>query len=106
MHRSIKKLSTKIALFVAALATVLAPAVPVFATDSRALPGFCFPLKLSVALAEGQKHTQKIFGTYCQPQYWQKGQHQVDVLTEGATYNSSYWQWPQDPALYLSLIHI
>jgi pimeloyl-ACP methyl ester carboxylesterase len=51
-------------------------------------------------LAQGQHFSQRITGTYCQPYSWAHGQHQVDVLTEGATYNSSYWDWPQNPALY------
>jgi pimeloyl-ACP methyl ester carboxylesterase len=62
--------------------------------------GNCQTIPLPVALAPGQPASQTVAGTYCQPAVWAPGVHEVDVLTPGATYNSSYWNWPQDPALY------
>ncbi len=38
---------------------------------------------------------------YCQPFHWARGQrHEADILTHGATYTHTYWDWPQDPSLY------
>ncbi|HXP18308.1 MAG TPA: alpha/beta hydrolase [Streptosporangiaceae bacterium] len=37
---------------------------------------------------------------YCVPVSWAPGPHEADLMTPGATYNSAYWDWPQDPALY------
>ena len=69
-----------------------------FAADSSY--GDCQNVQLKVALAVGQPTNQSIAATYCEPVTWSAGAHEVDVMTPGATYNSSYWNWPQDPALY------
>lgn len=63
-------------------------------------PGHCLSFDLPVSSAPGQPYTWKIATTFCAPKHWAKGQHQVDVLTHGTTYSSSYWDWPQNPALY------
>jgi pimeloyl-ACP methyl ester carboxylesterase len=62
--------------------------------------GSCAVIRLPVALASGQSASQAISATYCQPHAWASGPREVDVLTPGATYNSAYWDWPQDPSLY------
>src|SRR5437016_7989226 len=62
--------------------------------------GSCQLVQLPVALASGQPSSNTISATYCQPFTWANGPHQIDILTNGATYNHSYWDWPQDPALY------
>lgn len=62
--------------------------------------GFCVSHTVPVALAPGQPFNKKVYGTYCQPFKWARGQHQLDVLVHGTTYNSSYWDWPQNSALY------
>ncbi len=62
--------------------------------------GWCVPLKVPVAKVPLQLPSWKVAITYCQPFDWQKGQHQIDVLTHGATYTHTYWDWPQDPDLY------
>lgn len=68
---------------------------------SYSRPGFCIPImNAPVAMAQGQPFNQKISVTYCQPHKWAKGAHQVDVLTAGAGYTGSYWDWPQNPSLY------
>jgi pimeloyl-ACP methyl ester carboxylesterase len=79
--------------------------LPLFAADAAVLPavgnGRCVSFDdLPVSPAPGQPHSWKIAATYCSPLHWAPGQHQVDVLTHGATYNGSYWNWPQDPSLY------
>jgi len=83
---------------------VTAPA-PLLAADAAVLPavgnGRCVTFNsLPVSPAPGQPHSWQIAGTYCNPLHWASGQHQVDVLTHGATYSGSYWDWPQDPSLY------
>jgi pimeloyl-ACP methyl ester carboxylesterase len=62
--------------------------------------GSCASVRLPVALAPGRPAGQAISATYCQPLAWASGPHEVDVMTPGATYNSAYWNWPQDPSLY------
>src|SRR5712692_5380428 len=62
--------------------------------------GRCQSVVLPVALAPGQPASQAVLATYCQPLAWAIGPHEVDVMTPGATYNSAYWDWPQDPSLY------
>ena len=63
-------------------------------------PGVCHPVKLPVALAQGQTADQTVAGTLCTPLYWHAGQHRIDVLVHGATYNSSYWDFPYNNAQY------
>ncbi len=62
--------------------------------------GWCASFSVPVAPAESQPRSWDVFITYCQPFNWAKGQRQADVLTHGATYTHTYWDWPQDPALY------
>jgi pimeloyl-ACP methyl ester carboxylesterase len=62
--------------------------------------GWCASFDVPVAPAKGQPYKWKVAATYCQPFKWAKGQRQVDVLTHGATYTNTYWDWPQNPQLY------
>lgn len=62
--------------------------------------GTCFNFNLPVSPAPGESQSWDIAATFCRPKQWAQGEHQVDVLTHGTTYNSTYWDWPQDPALY------
>jgi pimeloyl-ACP methyl ester carboxylesterase len=73
---------------------------PSAAAKSNERQGRCIDVTLPVAASDGSSTIQKVHGTYCQPFRWAHGQHQVDVLTEGATYNASYWNWPVNPDLY------
>jgi len=57
-------------------------------------------MTLPVALAAGQPTDQTLSGTFCIPATWATGSHDVDVLVHGATYNRSYWDWPQDSPTY------
>jgi pimeloyl-ACP methyl ester carboxylesterase len=70
------------------------------AEAASAAYGSCQSVHLPVALTPGQPASQTISATYCQPLAWASGPHEADVMTPGATYNSAYWDWPQDPALY------
>ena len=62
--------------------------------------GSCQAVVVPVALTAGAYASQSVAGTLCQPLTWGPGPHAVDVLSSGATYNQSYWDWPQDPQLY------
>lgn len=62
--------------------------------------GICWSDSVAVAPAEGQPTSWDVAVTYCRPFGWMAGEHQLDVLTHGATYTHTYWDWPQDPALY------
>lgn len=63
-------------------------------------PGVCHQVALPVALASGQRQDQQITGTLCEPNVWASGPHTLDILIHGYTYDSRYWDWPQDPRLY------
>lgn len=54
-------------------------------------PGSCHEISRPVALAAGQSADQMLRGTLCLPAVWAPGNHQVDVLVHGATYNRTYW---------------
>ena len=62
--------------------------------------GNCGQVMLPVALHAGGTAGERIAGTLCTPAAWAPGPHEIDVLTPGGGYNSLYWNWPQDPALY------
>jgi pimeloyl-ACP methyl ester carboxylesterase len=62
--------------------------------------GDCQAVTLPVTLAPGHQAGQTLAGTLCEPDQWAAGPHTVDVLTNGATYNQSYWDWPVDPEEY------
>lgn len=61
--------------------------------------GWCLSSKLSVAASPDQPRDWKVQVTLCQPFRFARGR-EVDVLTHGATYTGSYWDWPQNPSLY------
>ena len=81
------------------VALLLAAPVPLAARADGGY-GACGTVRLSVALAAGRPAGQTVSATYCTPLTWAAGPHQVDVLTPGATYDRSYWDWPVDPASY------
>src|SRR5215203_1114459 len=64
--------------------------------------GWCVSFdRVPVAPAPGKPRTWKVGLTYCQPLRWDAdGPHQVDILTAGATYTRSYWDWSQNPGVY------
>lgn len=59
----------------------------------------CQQLQLPVALVPGGPADQTISAQLCTPNSW-SGEHQIDILSPGATYNRTYWDWPQQPELY------
>src|SRR5688500_2871574 len=88
---------------VVSLAIVVSTIAPVSALGGGhkpTVPGICVDFKLPVSPAPGQPKSWKIASTYCQPWHWGQGKRQIDVLTHGATYKSTYWDWPQNPNLY------
>lgn len=62
--------------------------------------GVCQLVRLSVSLGQGQVSDQTVAGTLCTPLFWHGNQKRVDVLVHGATYNSTYWDFPYENALY------
>lgn len=62
--------------------------------------GVCQTVSLPVALSAGAPANSTLSGTYCQPNTWAAGPHQVDALLHGGTYNSSYWDFPVNSPLY------
>lgn len=74
---------------------------PGIAHAANSAYGTCQTESLPVALSQGQPANQTLAGVYCTPTQWaQNKPHSIDVLVHGATYNKTYWDWPQDPALY------
>lgn len=59
--------------------------------------GWCATLDVPVSPAQGQPRSWKVTAEYCQPFRWTR---QIDVLTHGATYNHTYWDWKQQPETY------
>jgi pimeloyl-ACP methyl ester carboxylesterase len=64
------------------------------------IPGTCQSEQLHVPLAADQPADQTINGTLCIPLWWSGHQHEVDILLHGATYNSTYWNWPVETNQY------
>lgn len=62
--------------------------------------GWCAKVQVPVAAAEGQARNWLVLADYCQPYRWGHGQREVDVLTHGATYTHTYWDWEQEPRKY------
>jgi pimeloyl-ACP methyl ester carboxylesterase len=62
--------------------------------------GSCQDVSIPVALAAGQPANQTVAATFCTPATWTSGPHEIDVLVAGATYNRTYWDWPQSPDTY------
>jgi pimeloyl-ACP methyl ester carboxylesterase len=73
---------------------------PAKANTVTASAGSCENVNLPVARWPGRPLTQNVSATYCEPRDWAAGPREVDVLTPGATYNRTYWNWPVDPDLY------
>lgn len=78
-------------------AALVAPVQPIAASPSD---GVCQNVTLNVALGSGQPANKTVQGTLCEPDAWAEGDHQVDLLVHGATYNREYWDWPVDPSTY------
>jgi len=61
----------------------------------------CANVRIPVALSASESARQSVAGTLCLPsRLGGKSSLAVDILTPGTTYNRSYWDWPQNPALY------
>jgi len=93
------------AIMVIALAAIVAPS-PAGATTNITWPpkrpGFCLNFDLKVAPSPDQPRDWKVAAQYCQPWRWAPGRHSVDVLTHGATYTHTYWDWPQTGYSYVN----
>lgn len=76
------------------LPLILAPAAAPAAAGARQRQA----VKISVPLGPGVPAGQWIAAEYCTV----PGPHPaaIDVLVPGSTYDHSYWDWPQNPALY------
>ncbi len=95
-----RRLSLGMAAFVFVGLIGISGEVSAASTEHSSKKGFCINANLPVALGANRPFDQKVHTTYCQPFKWAKGGHQIDMLTEGATYNASYWDWPVSPNLY------
>ena len=98
---TLKKLA--VAALTAALAVALFPAPAHAAARDSSFQvhpsgkGWCATLNVPVSPAEGQARSWTVAATYCQPFRWTR---EVDILTHGATYDHTYWDWPQQPNTY------
>jgi pimeloyl-ACP methyl ester carboxylesterase len=59
--------------------------------------GWCLTFTTKVAPAAEQPRSWKVLADFCQPFRFTRT---VDVLTHGATYTHTYWDWEQQPELY------
>ncbi len=79
----------------AAAPSPVVPGLPPFAAPPPWL-GTCRDVRLPVTLPTGQAET--LAAHRCEPR---RGRHNtVLVLVHGATYDSTYWSWPQAPAAH------
>src|SRR5688572_14466912 len=69
-------------------------------TGNASATSNCTSVQKPVALGPGQPAIYQISGTLCLPTTWAPGPHQIDVLVHGATYDRSYWDWPQQSPAY------
>lgn len=82
-------------LAVAALlaATNVLPSAPAPAPAPHTFTsGWCFDSQVKVAPAPDTPRTWSVAFRFCRPWRWT---NQVDILTHGATYTRTYWDWPQ-----------
>jgi len=84
----------------AAVSLVLLVAMPATPTLAGATTPACTDTSVPVALAEGAPADQTVAVTLCEPTTWASEPKTVDVLVAGATYNRSYWDWPENPQRY------
>jgi pimeloyl-ACP methyl ester carboxylesterase len=59
----------------------------------------CQEVSLPVSITDSAPKDQTISATYCTSGSSTSAQP-IDILVAGATYNRSYWDWPQNPDLY------
>lgn len=60
----------------------------------------CQELALAVSLTPGGPANQTVRGTLCRPESAPPGSTPIDILTPGATYNRSYWDFPLGGGYY------
>lgn len=82
------------------LGLLVAMAAVLLVAPSAHAQGNCTEVQKQVALTPGHPSDYTIHGTVCLPDQWAPGEHQIDVLVHGATYNRSYWDWPQQSPTY------
>lgn len=62
--------------------------------------GRCEDVLVQVSAHQGEAPDDHIAATLCTPHTWAPGEHRTDILVAGATYNQSYWDWPENPGRY------
>jgi len=55
---------------------------------------------IAVGITDSAPKNQTVNATYCTPTGSLPQSTPIDVLVAGATYNRTYWDWPQNPDLY------
>jgi pimeloyl-ACP methyl ester carboxylesterase len=96
------RITTRVSLLGLSIALPLTTMFSTFSMASAATvdgAASCQTVRLPVSLGTDELDNEIVSGTLCNPQAWTHIQS-VDVLTPGATYNGTYWNWPQDPSLY------
>lgn len=97
----ITHLATAIALAAAAISP--APAATSLRPDlymHSSHDGWCISSNIRVASSEDAPRSWSVAVEYCQPLRWAHGPRRVDVLTHGATYTRTYWDWPEGNGAY------
>jgi len=62
--------------------------------------GTCNEVAIPVSASETDTEKLSVSATFCVPTTWQPGEKTVDIMVSGATYNQTYWDWPQDTPRY------
>lgn len=70
--------------------------VPGGAAGATPVSGTCQTVSVPVRLAPLLPKDQTIVGDLCVPKKWASGEHRVDALVHGGSYNRTYWDFPVD----------
>lgn len=92
--------SRVIAMTVVVVGALLCSSSNAYAGPAAKPMGRCQEVSIAVSLREGAAATERVAASWCTPRAWAPGERRADILVAGATYNRTYWDWPQDPARY------
>lgn len=103
-----RPIATAVAIVAAVAAALLIPSpAQAHSADATRLyvhssgQGWCLETKVPLSPAPGAQRTWDVALAWCQPFRWTpRTPREADVLTHGATYTHTYWDWPQQPDQY------
>jgi pimeloyl-ACP methyl ester carboxylesterase len=100
MEGNMKKIITitmAIALAIS-IGTMGIPHAAIAATANK--NGDCKAISIPVTTSATDTEQLSVSATFCTPTVWQLSEKTIDIMVSGATYNQTYWDWPQDATRY------